>query len=78
MQTADKLYSLEDGEDSPTALSIHLGDGTSADNRLPYKAEPDADPNDVIGAACRDPAEYTAEVGIIAGRDCWVVRRRPG
>ncbi len=61
MRTADKLYSLEDG-------------GGPAE--VPYKAEPDADPNDVIGAAGRDPADHTVEVGAVAGRDCWIVRRR--
>jgi hypothetical protein len=74
MRTADKLYSLEDGEDSPTALPIRLEDGGPPE--VPYKAEPDADPNDVIGAAGRDPADHTAEIGAVAGRDCWVVRRR--
>jgi hypothetical protein len=78
MATADKLYSVDEGEDSPTALPIHLAGAAGAEGRVPYKAEPDADPDDVIGAAGREPADYTAEVGAVVGRDCWVVRRRLG
>jgi hypothetical protein len=77
MQTADKLYSLDEGEDSPTALPVVvLGEAAARETAVRFKAEPEADPNDVIEAAGCDPAAFTAEVGTVAGRDCWAVRRR--
>ena len=77
MQTADKLYSLDEGEDSPTALPIVMaGEGSAGEAPLRFKAEPEADPNDVIKAVGGDPAACMAEVGAVAGRDCWIVRTR--